>query len=190
MFLPVVTHQVPTVSQLCFAPVWQQVPARVCSEVIPLHRRGTGSHPERDSVLTGLLALPQYCLHVVTASASRTETLYELLFSVEYLSYPEVCKNTIQLGSHWLLTGGVCFIYITDSLHFLDITESFSFSSFFLSAIVEQEMKKDWLFAPHYRYYVREMRIHAYSQLLESYRSLTLGYMAEAFGVSVEFIDQ
>lgn len=51
-------------------------------------------------------------------------------------------------------------------------------------------MKKDWLFAPHYRYYVREMRIQAYSQLLESYRSLTLGYMAEAFGVSTEFIDQ
>uniref|UniRef100_A0A669EXT6 26S proteasome non-ATPase regulatory subunit 6 n=2 Tax=Oreochromis TaxID=8139 RepID=A0A669EXT6_ORENI len=48
----------------------------------------------------------------------------------------------------------------------------------------------DWLFAPHYRYYVREMRIQAYSQLLESYRSLTLGYMAEAFGVSTEFIDQ
>ncbi|NP_001158526.1 26S proteasome non-ATPase regulatory subunit 6 [Oncorhynchus mykiss] len=46
------------------------------------------------------------------------------------------------------------------------------------------------MIAPHYRYYVREMRIHAYSQLLESYRSLTLGYMAEAFGVSTEFIDQ
>lgn len=58
------------------------------------------------------------------------------------------------------------------------------------TATVEQEMKKDWLFAPHYRYYVREMRIQAYSQLLESYRSLTLGYMAEAFGVSTEFIDQ
>lgn len=59
-----------------------------------------------------------------------------------------------------------------------------------VTALVEQEMKKDWLFAPHYRYYVREMRIQAYSQLLESYRSLTLGYMAEAFGVSTEFIDQ
>ncbi|XP_034442651.1 26S proteasome non-ATPase regulatory subunit 6 [Hippoglossus hippoglossus] len=65
------------------------------------------------------------------------------------------------------------------------------YSVFFQSlATVEQEMKKDWLFAPHYRYYVREMRIQAYSQLLESYRSLTLGYMAEAFGVSTEFIDQ
>ncbi|XP_055773159.1 26S proteasome non-ATPase regulatory subunit 6-like [Salvelinus fontinalis] len=65
------------------------------------------------------------------------------------------------------------------------------YSVFFQSlATVEQDMKEDWLFAPHYRYYVREMRIHAYSQLLESYRSLTLGYMAEAFGVSTEFIDQ
>ncbi|XP_068451320.1 26S proteasome non-ATPase regulatory subunit 6 [Clinocottus analis] len=65
------------------------------------------------------------------------------------------------------------------------------YSVFFQSlATVEQEMKKDWLFAPHYRYYVREMRIQAYSQLLESYRSLTLGYMAQAFGVSTEFIDQ
>lgn len=61
---------------------------------------------------------------------------------------------------------------------------------FCITAMVEQEMKKDWLFAPHYRHYVREMRIQAYSQLLESYRSLTLGYMAEAFGVSTEFIDQ
>lgn len=61
---------------------------------------------------------------------------------------------------------------------------------FVAAARVEQEMKRDWLFAPHYRYYVREMRILAYSQLLESYRSLTLGYMAEAFGVSTEFIDQ
>ncbi|KAF6744456.1 proteasome 26S subunit [Ephemerocybe angulata] len=42
---------------------------------------------------------------------------------------------------------------------------------------------------PHARYYVREMRILAYAQLLESYRSLTLESLARAFGVTVEFID-
>ncbi|PFH46071.1 hypothetical protein AMATHDRAFT_183916 [Amanita thiersii Skay4041] len=42
---------------------------------------------------------------------------------------------------------------------------------------------------PHTRYYVREMRILAYSQLLESYRSLTLDSLSSAFGVSVEFVD-
>jgi len=43
---------------------------------------------------------------------------------------------------------------------------------------------------PHMRYYVREMRIIAYAQLLESYRSLTLESMANAFGVSEDFADK
>jgi len=45
------------------------------------------------------------------------------------------------------------------------------------------------LLSPHTRYYVREMRILAYSQLLESYRSVTLESISGAFGVSVDFID-
>lgn len=57
-------------------------------------------------------------------------------------------------------------------------------------AAVEQELKNDRLTSPHYRYYCREMRVLAYTQLLESYRSLTLPYMANAFGVSIDFIDQ
>lgn len=51
-------------------------------------------------------------------------------------------------------------------------------------------MKKDRYLFPHYQYYIREMRIIAYNQLLESYSSLTLSYMANAFGVSVQFIDK
>ena len=65
--------------------------------------------------------------------------------------------------------------------------------SFFLSscaAKVEDFLKQDRLLYPHCRYYIREMRIHVYTQLLESYRSLTLQYMANAFGVSEEFIDK
>ena len=57
-------------------------------------------------------------------------------------------------------------------------------------ARVEESMKEDRFLSPHYRYYVREMRIHAYTQLLESYRSLTLDYMAKAFGVTTGFVDQ
>ncbi|CAH3151120.1 unnamed protein product, partial [Porites lobata] len=58
------------------------------------------------------------------------------------------------------------------------------------TAQVEDFLKQDRLLYPHCRYYIREMRIHAYTQLLESYRSLTLQYMANAFGVSEEFIDK
>lgn len=64
------------------------------------------------------------------------------------------------------------------------------YSEFFVNlAIVENLLKDDYLVNPHYRYYVREMRILAYKQLLESYRSLTLQYMADAFGVKVEYVD-
>lgn len=51
-------------------------------------------------------------------------------------------------------------------------------------------LKFDRFLSPHYRYFTREMRIIAYTQLLESYRSLTLDYMANSFGVTNEFIDQ
>ena len=34
------------------------------------------------------------------------------------------------------------------------------------------------------------MRILAYNQLLESYRSLTLDSLARSFGVSIDFVDK
>ncbi len=55
---------------------------------------------------------------------------------------------------------------------------------------MEAEFKCDRYLAPHARHYVREMRIKAYTQLLESYRSLSLAHMAKSFGVSVEFMDR
>jgi len=45
------------------------------------------------------------------------------------------------------------------------------------------------ILSPHARYYVREMRILAYGQLLESYRS-SLSSLSGAFGVSVGFVDR
>jgi 26S proteasome regulatory subunit N7 len=57
-------------------------------------------------------------------------------------------------------------------------------------AHVESYLKYDRYLAVHYRWYTREMRILAYTQLLESYRSVTLASMAQLFGVSVEFIDR
>ncbi|KAG5337270.1 hypothetical protein C0989_010023 [Termitomyces sp. Mn162] len=45
------------------------------------------------------------------------------------------------------------------------------------------------ILSPHARFYIREMRILAYSQLLESYQSLTMESLSRAFGVSIEFVD-
>jgi len=55
---------------------------------------------------------------------------------------------------------------------------------------IDAALMKDALLAPHRRFYIREMRILAYSQLLQSYRSVTLDSMAKSFGVSPDFIDR
>ncbi|KAG9226449.1 hypothetical protein CCMSSC00406_0003328 [Pleurotus cornucopiae] len=58
-----------------------------------------------------------------------------------------------------------------------------------LARLEQEHLTPSRVLSPHARYYVREMRIRAYTQLLESYRSLTLDSLAAAFGVSVDFVD-
>ncbi|AOA63443.1 26S proteasome regulatory subunit [Komagataella phaffii CBS 7435] len=53
----------------------------------------------------------------------------------------------------------------------------------------DQILTKNVNLAPHANYYLRELRVKAYSQLLESYKSLSLKSMSEEFGVSIEFLD-
>jgi len=74
---------------------------------------------------------------------------------------------------------------------FLESLYNCNYSEFFLQlAEVDKYMMKSRIFAPHRRFYVREMRIQAYAQLLESYRSVTLDSMAKSFGVTTDFIDR
>lgn len=67
-----------------------------------------------------------------------------------------------------------------------------AYADFFtaLSDVEQTHLLPSPLLAPHARFYVREMRIKAYSQILESYRSLTLERMCRSFGVSEAFIDR
>ena len=51
-------------------------------------------------------------------------------------------------------------------------------------------MKNDFFLSTHSTFIIREMRIRAYSQVLQSYKCVTLEALATAFGVSVEFIDK
>uniref|UniRef100_A0A8C4SWR6 26S proteasome non-ATPase regulatory subunit 6 n=1 Tax=Erpetoichthys calabaricus TaxID=27687 RepID=A0A8C4SWR6_ERPCA len=120
-----------------------------------------------------------------------TFTSYELMDYKTFVTYT-VYVSMIALKRPDLREKVIKGAEILEVLHSLPSVRQYLFSlyecrySVFFQSLAQEGLA----FAPHYRYYVREMRIHAYSQLLESYRSLTLGYMAEAFGVSVEFIDQ
>ncbi|GAA5905078.1 hypothetical protein JCM6882_002434 [Rhodosporidiobolus microsporus] len=65
------------------------------------------------------------------------------------------------------------------------------YAAFFnaLATVEEHHLLPSHLLSPHARYYTRELRIKAYAQLLESYRSVTLESLAAAFGVSTQWLD-
>lgn len=64
------------------------------------------------------------------------------------------------------------------------------YKEFFLAlANINTQIKRDRYFAPHIGYIMREARIVAYTQFLESYRSVQLSSMATTFGVTEDFLD-
>jgi len=66
-----------------------------------------------------------------------------------------------------------------------------NYHQFFVSlAAISPQLKRDRYVAPHFNFFLREIRIVAYSQFLEPYRSVTLSSMSTAFGVSIPFLDK
>jgi len=126
-----------------------------------------------------------------------TFTSYELMDYSRFVGYT-VLVCMIALPRNDLRTKVVKGSEIQEVMHsspdlksYLNSLYECQYHTFFQKlSWVEEELRHDRLLAPHYRYYVREMRILAYTQLLESYRSLTLQYMATAFGVSTPFMDR
>lgn len=62
----------------------------------------------------------------------------------------------------------------------------------FFEAFVEiiDAIKRDPYLTGHANFFIKEMRLVAYRQYLESFKSVTIENMARAFGVSAEFIDK
>lgn len=116
----------------------------------------------------------------------NTFVIYTIFVCMVALSRPEL-RDKVTKGAE-----------ILEVIHGLPSIRNYLFSlyecryaEFFKSlSYVEQFMKNDRYFYKHFSFYVREMRIIAYNQLLESYSSLTVNYMADAFGVTPNFIDK
>lgn len=65
-----------------------------------------------------------------------------------------------------------------------------NYSGFFEALVgISATVKSDCHMSRHYRYFVREIRVVAYKQFLESYRTVTIDAMAKEFGVSTSFLD-
>lgn len=67
-----------------------------------------------------------------------------------------------------------------------------NYRSFFvaLAAVEDQFLTQDRYLYEHRAWFVREMRLRAYQQLLQSYRVVGLNSMASDFGVTVDFLDR
>ncbi|EDV28981.1 26S proteasome non-ATPase regulatory subunit 6 [Trichoplax sp. H2] len=126
-----------------------------------------------------------------------TFTSYELMDYKQFVIYT-VVASMISLERVDLKDKVVNGSEILEVLHELPKIKSFlnslyycNYDQFFVAlGDIEQIMKFDRYTYLHYRYYVNEMKIRVYKQLLQSYKSLTLQYMANAFGVSTEYIDK
>ncbi|PWA81342.1 26S proteasome non-ATPase regulatory subunit 6 [Artemisia annua] len=77
--------------------------------------------------------------------------------------------------------------YLSEFMNSLYDCQYKSFFSAF--AGIAEHIKLDRYLNSHFRYFMREIRTVVYSQFLESYKSVTVEAMANAFGVTVDFID-
>jgi len=128
--------------------------------------------------------------------AISTFTSYELMDYVAFVQYT-VHISILALDRSDLHKQVIKGSEILEVLHQIPEVNQYLFSLYncqyaeFFQCLgkVETVLKEDRYMAPHYAFYVREMKIKAYAQLLESYRSLTLKYMADAFGVTEDYMD-
>lgn len=74
---------------------------------------------------------------------------------------------------------------------FLNSYYTCDYASFFKVLIdIVKDVETDRILSSHRKFIIKELRIMIYTQFLESYKSVTLDCMAEAFGVSTTFLDK
>ena len=74
---------------------------------------------------------------------------------------------------------------------FLESFYHCNYKQFFESFIkILARIKQDFYLKEHYQFFAKEMRLVAYRQFLESYKSVTIDNMAKSFGVTAEFLDK
>lgn len=115
----------------------------------------------------------------------NTFIFYTILVAMISLDRPDIKKKVIVNSD--ILT---VINQIPHAFKFVDSLYNSKYRDFLVSLVdISDSMRKDRYTAPHVRYYTRELRIKAYSQFLESYKSVTLKSMANDFGLSVQFLD-
>jgi 26S proteasome regulatory subunit N7 len=111
-------------------------------------------------------------------------------------STPGAASTAINLTS--LGTGSSAQVESERSIDFSPLANlvsslySGTYTSFFvaLAAVEDNFLSQDRYLYEHRAWFVREMRLRGYQQLLQSYRVVGLSSMAGDFGVTVDFLDK
>lgn len=120
------------------------------------------------------------------------------IFSYERLVYYTIISSIVSLERTEIkskLIDSPEILQIIDSLpvlkSFLNSFYECRYNEFFRSLIflMNDFIRKDFYLSLHASYYLKKIRLRAYDQFLQSYQSVKLETMANAFGVSIEFLD-
>lgn len=127
---------------------------------------------------------------IATFTATELMSYEEVVFYTVVLSVPALDRPTLKakvVGSPEVLAVLDAIPHLRPFLHAL---HGCKYAAFFQAfAGLSDAVRADRYLHPHFRYYCREARLVAYTQFLESYRSVALGSMAATFGVSPAFLD-
>ncbi|KAH0915654.1 hypothetical protein HID58_030100 [Brassica napus] len=116
----------------------------------------------------------------------ETFIFYTVLTSIITLDRVSLKQKVVDAPEILTVLGKIPFLS-----EFLNSLYECQYKAFFSAfAGMAEQIKFDRYLNPHFRFYMREVRTVVYSQFLESYKSVTVDAMANAFGVSVDFIDQ
>jgi len=126
-----------------------------------------------------------------------TFTCYKL-FSYNTFVFYAVISSLVSLDRVTLKEKVIKSPEILQVINEMPVLKSILFSLYncqyndFFKALAEitKDIKRDPYIADHCGWLMREVRIVAYKQFLESYRSVTLDSMAKTFGVSAPFLDR
>lgn len=161
---------------------------------------GDWDRRNRRRVYEGVYKLSQRDVSSATElflSAVATFTCFELISYESLIAYTVLTsmitldraslKEKVVKNSDVLSTIGK-IPYLSELLHaFYECR----YRDFFVALVgIHSYMLRDRLLSRHTSYFVRELRIIAYKQLLQSYQSVRLDSMAQTFGVSVDFLDR
>ena len=129
--------------------------------------------------------------------ALMTFTSYELFDFKTFVFYTAVI-NIISVDRKTLKEKIIdnsdvlsCINEIPHLEKFLNTFYDGEYAQFFLELYyIIQRLKNDFYLLKNYNYYINEIRIKAYSQFLQSYKTVSMDNMASVFGVSTNFIDR